>query len=313
MTMIRDEESGLSFQVVEPGSADDPFADRSTAASPAPVPSPGTGDPSGVPAPASTGDVPNVQPQTTNPTPSPTPAQPVTAPTAPATPAAELSPMQKAIQEGTLDQYIEGLVAEKAKPAIGEALRAQQSSYDKRINALQDELKAAREASLKAEREAKLNNEDLTEEEREVLRNKWELEDEKQRLQAYEEELDGYFRTIYIAKLSETAAQFGVTADELAAINEPEEMDAYVAQKELEFYRSGKHLTTTTEVPAKTVETPSAPAATPSAPVPAGATAPTDLGGNAPLQPPAQLEDGVGMDVMARNLNKLGWESVPIP
>lgn len=215
--------------------------------------------------------------------------------------------MQKAIAEGTLDDYIATLVKENT----GSALRTQQSSYDKRIDALQKDLKESREAAARSEREAKLNNEDLTDEEKATLRKSWELEDKATALSAYETELDGYFRAIYATRLASDHAQFGVTAEELEQFSEPEEMDAFVAQKELDFYRSGRHLAPSTNtVPDRSVQ---APGTTPNEPVaPAGASAPTDIGGNAPVSLPAELSKEVGPDAMLANLNKLPWET-PLP
>ena len=296
---VTQEESGLRIQVVEPGGPDDPFTDLNRAASSAfnaaspavevsggtPVVQPGDGLKS----------QPVVQPVTT---PSPTPAPATTQPTA--TPEADLTPMQQAIKDGKLDEYIDGLVGEK----VGTALRSQQGNYDKRYNALKDELDAAREAAKKSEREGKLA--ELSDDEADILKNKWELEDERSALNAYSDELDNYFRAMYVANLVQQAEQFGVTAEALEQFTEPEEMDVFVKDKELEWFRSGK---TTTTVPARTVVVPEGTTEQ----APAGASAQTDIGGGAPSAPPATLETGVGLDAMAANINKLPWVTLRMP
>ena len=300
------EESGFTVQVVEPGSADDPFTARNQHTSPALGASPANLGLIGGVQMVQSVDGPQVQTPPPVSTPSPAaPAAPVAQPpaplAAPATPAPELSPMQKAIQDGALDTYVAGLVNE----SVGKALRSQQSSYDKRIDALEQELGAAREATLKAEREGKL--EGLTEDEQQTLRDKWALEDERQQLNAEINEADVYFHSLYVAATVQEYAQYGVTAEDLEQIEEPEEIDVFVREKELEYYRSGAHLKT--EIPTRTVESSAAQPIV----APAGAQAPTDVGGGAPSNPPAKFDESVGLDAMARNLNNLPWQSLPMP
>ena len=292
------EESGVQIQVVEPGGPDDPFTTLNRGASPAfNVASPAVEGPGGTQAvQPGDGSKSPVQPVST---PSPQPAAVQKQP--PATPAAELTPMQQAIKDGTLDEYLAGLVNEK----VGTALRSQQSSYDKRIQSLKDDLDAAREAAKKSEREGKLA--ELSDEEAAVLKDKWALEDERVALDAYSDELDNYFRAMYVANLVQQSGEFGVTAEELEQFIEPEEMDAFVKDKELDWFRSGK--TVAAQVPTRTVATPEA--ATQQ--VPAGASAPTDLGGGAPSAPPATLDQSIGPDAMAANLNKLPWVTLRTP
>lgn len=241
----------------------------------------------------------------------PTPAVPSpVSPPAPsqAAPDSE-TPLQKAMREGSLDEYIAGLVTSKVEPIV----RGQQSSYDKRINDLTKQLSDAREAERQREREGKLANEDLTDSEKAILREKWSLEDEKAQLAADIAEGDGYFRSMYVAGLVQEAKQFGVTEEQLEQFSEPEEMDAFVARAELDWYKAGNHLTT--QVPNNAVQgatTGTAPGAV-ATPAPAAASAPSDVGGGAPAAPPAKLEEGTGIDFIARNLNKSEWVSVPLP
>lgn len=297
------EMSGLNIEVVEPGSPSDPFAaanqptsNENGTASPAfRIPS-GVGE-------ATPADGSKSQSGTPAQAPTPPPAPAVNKP-AEATPAATLSPAEQALKDGRLDDYI----AEITNTRVGEALRTQQSGYDKRINALSDELKASRAAAVKAEREAKLNSEDLTDEEKDTLRHKYELDDREAALNEYDEQLDSYYRSLVVAKLVESHGGYGVTAAELEAIDDPEEMEKFATEKELVFYRNGG----TSTVPSRSIEATTT--ATQQEPeVPAGASAPTDVGGNAVVAPPAQLQSGSGADILRSNLEKLPWESVRMP
>lgn len=289
--------AGFQPIVVEPGSPDDPFSVHNQTVSAPPPASPvviaGT-------APVVAGDGPKASEPLTPATPQPapvTPAEPGTSAPASDTPAVP------AIDPATLA----GLIKEE----VGKALRGQQSSYDKRINELQTQLVEAQKAETQRERDSKLASDELTDEEKDLLREKWSLADEKAKLDEYADSLDAFYRTQYVASLVSEAGRYGVTADDLEALSEPEEMDRFVLEKELEFLRSGGSQVAANTVPANTVVTP---AVTPNAPepqAPAGASAPSDLGGAAPDAPRAQPEQGMGLDVLARNLNSMGWSSLP--
>jgi len=236
--------------------------------------------------------------------PAPAPVAPTSATPAPATPAAapaqELKPDAKPAE---ID--VQGLI----KEAVGNALRSQQSAYDKRIAGLETAAKEAQEASRRAERDAKLNSPDLTEDERDVLKNKYALEDKQVELDAYADELDAYHRSIFIGALVQESGKFGVTVEQLEAFQEPDDMSAFVKDAELAWYKAGNAVTD--QVPNRGIEQPNAQAAQPQ--VPAGASAPTDVGGmGAPPAPATKWDDGQSPDSLARNLNSLPWETVPI-
>jgi len=218
--------------------------------------------------------------------------------------------MQAAIREGKLEEYIAGLVQKQAEPAI----RHYQSVADRQVADLQRQLREAREAETRRVRDAKLSDENLTDDEKAILKDKWALEDEREQLRADIEEGDSFFKSMYAAELAREAGQFGVTAAQLAQFDEPEQMDAFVAQAELAWYKAGN--LPTASVPNNAVQatpTGAAPAANPVVAAPAGASAPTDVGGGAPAAPAAKPEQGQGIDVMARNLNMSEWVSVPLP
>lgn len=214
-------------------------------------------------------------------------------------PAAPLSPLQQAIQDGKLDEYIDGQIEAKA----GTVVRGLQSSYDKRVAALEKERDEAREAIKTSQRQAKLNSEDLTDEEKEILQEKWKLEDEREALRQETEAADEYFKSLYVAGLAQEGAQFGVTAADLMQFSEPEEMDNFVRDKELAFYKAGGVIAAVVPSGVATATTPG---------VPAGATAATDIGGSGAPQSPAKAPPtGTGVDAMKEHLAQLKWESVP--
>lgn len=328
--VIKDESTGQTFTEVEPGSADDPFAAGQSAASDVVVGASPAVQLAGGAVAASTVEVPFTAPTATpTPTPIPAPASPEApvvpasaavapasaapaapeAPSAdPATPVVELSPAEMALKEGKLDDHLAGLV----KEATGAALKNQQSGYDKRIQSLTDDLKDVRETSLKAEREGKL--EDLTSEEQDILKDKWSLEDLRTSLVEYEDKLDGYFHSLYVGALVQEFSPYGVTAEDLDNIEESEDMDAFVQEKQLDWFKAGKAVPdATVTAPTRTVESPVAPPVVIPAAAPAGAQAPTDVGGTAPSSPPPTPDTGLGLDAMARNLAQMPWESLPIP
>lgn len=288
--------TGFQPIVVEPGSPDDPFSIHNQ-----PVSAPAPASPVQIAGTAPVGiedgskaSVPSIPAATPQSAPA-TPVEPGTSAPASVTPAAP------AVDPNTLA----GLIKEE----VGKALRSQQSSYDKRINELQSQLVEAQKAEAQRERDAKLASDELSDEEKDLLRTKWNLDDEKAKLDEYADSLDAFYRTQYVASLVSEAGRYGVTAEDLEAFSEPEDMDRFVLEKELEFFRSGAQVTNT--VPANSVVTT---AVTPSAPepqAPAGASAPSDLGGAAPDAPRPQLDQGRGLDVLSRNLNSMAWSSLP--
>lgn len=300
--ILIDETTGIRFEAVVPGSAEDPFTSGGANVSqPAPT-SPVVALDGGAPV---TRQVEGIQVQPTQ-TPAPTAPAPVAPPATPAQVTPTPEPQTKPVEE--VDPAVD--IDRRVSEAVGKALRAQQSSYDKRMAQLDQQLKEAQEAAKKAERESKLNSEELTDDEKAILRNKYALEDREAQLNEYETELDGYYRSIYVATLVQENSQYGVSAEELEVFSEPEEMDAYVKDKALDFYRSGQ--TATTTAPTRTVQAPVT-ATSPESTAPAGASAPTDLGGmGAPPAPAQKWDDGTGPQSLLRNLNALPWQTIPV-
>lgn len=177
------------------------------------------------------------------------------------------------------------------------ALRAQQSQYDKTIQKFQETAKAASQRAKDVERTAKLSADDLTDAEKDLLKGKWALEDREEALTEAEEANEAFFRTVYIGRLAAANEQYGVTAEQLEALSEPEEMDAVCLRAELAYFKAGKHLTLQ--------EALSQPEPKKEEPVPAGASAPTDVGGTGVTAPPPELSKGRGIDAMVESLKAL--------
>lgn len=300
--------NGAPRQEVVPGSADDPFKATEADISPTIPDSPSGMDFAGVTA-RYLQTAPSSEASPAEATPPSPSNEAETKPSSPA-PEASKTPLQEAIDGGTLDEYIRGLVAEQAKPLVGDALRAQQSSYDKTITSLKAQLDEALEAQKRAEREGKL--EDLSEEEQEILRNKWEYEDKLAALDAREAEIDAYWKDVYVVKLAPEAERFGVTADELAACATPEDMDKLVAERELSFYRNGGIPAAAPSASTYAGVTPQTPSE-PEPKVPAGAHAPSDTGGESVVTPPRTFNTAPNRDAMLENLSASPWVSLPIP
>jgi len=191
------------------------------------------------------------------------------------------------------------------REAVEKTRREQQSATDKRVAALEKQIKDAQEASRKAEREAKLSGEFLSDEEKETLKNKWENEDTKLELDAYHNQLEDYYKSLQVETLSKEYSQYGVTRAELEAIDDADEMERFVQSRELEFHRSGKTVTAAVPTPAVVAAT--------EPPAPAGATAPTHVGGTAPAPEPVKFTTERGWDAMAQNLKNLPESSVTVP
>jgi len=293
----------FTFVEVTPGGPDDPFTAHNQTSLPAAAASPvqlAGGAVMATPAEGYTAPVTQVVPSASVQHVTPAQVAPAVAPATPATPAAPLDSLQQAIADGKLAEYIAGQIKEQT----GKVVSGLQSSYDKRVAALERERDEAREAIKNAQREAKLTSEDLTDDEKDILREKWKLEDERALLDQEVAQADLYYKSLYVAGLAQEYAQFGVTAEALEQFSEPEEMDNFVRDQELAFYKSGRVVTAV--VPSGTAVAAGATASN----VPAGATAASDVGGGAPASAPKQPNSGTGIDAMKENLANLKWETV---
>lgn len=283
--------------VVTPGSPDDPFTQQASDAAGATSPPPAGDD----------GAAQAVAPET---------AQDGQAAAGAAAPTGdgedgELTPEE----EAALDALMEQIRAEVQQDVLPKV----QSSYDRRIAALERKAEAdartaeARVQALQEEvRQAKLVG--LTADEQARLKAQWSLEDEQGKLDAYRAEVEAYHKEVYIADcLAQYGPDLGVTAEDLAQFESPDEIESYIKDLALAHYRdlaaSGG------AAPAAPASAPAAkPAAapSPSAPSsPAGLDAPTDAGGGAASPAPRQFDPRPGKEAMAANING-GWETVTV-
>jgi hypothetical protein len=206
---------------------------------------------------------------------------------------------------------------EEARKAIVPQL---QSSYDRQIAQLNRQIQEAQRQAAEREREllqqvreAQLNG--LPEAEREKLRQQWDWEDRVRALDERERELTAYHTDLLREAYAQEYAAFGLTAEDLEEFSTPEEMDEFVKEVQLEYYRQLAELRAQgLALPADEEEAPrraaAKPAATPKR-APAGAQAPSDGGGGGAVPAVTKFNSGTGLDAMAENIRN-GWESVTV-
>lgn len=343
-TSVIDPESGLPVQVVEPGSQDDPFTDRSRVASTAastgapaeppavsadgtpvtqPVPQPGSqtavqppaAAPVIQPAQPATNAVPpvvEVIPAGSQPTTQPAPAAPV--PAAPATPAPDAESLKS----------LADLIRGSANEAVQEALRTQQSSYDRRAAVTDRQLQDARQREIDAQARVRdLETRDLTAEERATVMARYAQEDKAEELQAWEDQLVDYHRGVLTRDLIAEYGEFGVTPEVLEQVESPDMMEAYcfeVKANTLEA-RIASGVPAPAPVPA-VAQPPAQPGATvtavpepqaqaqPEPQVPAGFNAPVYNGAGGSSAPGKEFDQSSSPEAMTKNLRNLGWDTV---
>lgn len=264
-----------------------------------------------------------VIPAGTAPAAAPAAATPAPAETATATPAA--APVTPAPEAGPTEaDRLKGLVDYGAAQAE-EARRTAQGAGDRRAQALDRQLKTAevtQKEQAKQIRELQTNG--LSDEERDGLMEKFAQDDERAELNSYRQELVDFHRTVYIDSLSFEFSQFGVTRETLEQIETPEEMELVCERTKSTFVVDQAKKGVTPEAVAATETAPAAPAPAPApapaqatpaavAQVPAGATAPSDVGtGSAPAETPT-FNDGRSSGALQENLDNMGWDTVRLP
>jgi hypothetical protein len=204
---------------------------------------------------------------------------------------------------------------EQANRAAAAATSQLQSKYDRQLAAQSRQLQAieARAAAKEQEliaavREAKLNG--LTTAEKEQLQAQWNQADKVAELDNYRDQLGelhvDLLRTAYVSEY----AEFGLEAGDLDSFSTPDEMEAFVKDVQIEYYK----LMSNPAVQAALAGEGTAPAAAPApkpaataARTPAGVSAPTDAGGGSAPAPKTSFNKGTGIDAMADNIRG-GWE-----
>lgn len=205
----------------------------------------------------------------------------------------------------------------QATAAAAAATSQLQSKYDRQFAATQRQMRdlaaaaEARELELReAVRNAQLNG--LTDAEKEQLKKQWNETDKVAELDAYKEQLTGFHIDLLRTAYATEYAEFGLQADDLEQFDTPEDMEAFIKDVQIEYYKLMANpavqgaISEGTPV-AKTATAP-APVAAATRKAPAGAAAPSDAGGGSAPAPTTKFNKGTGVDAMAENIRS-GWES----
>ena len=292
--VIEDEVTGLRMEEVDPDSDDDPLltdearAARATASGAAPAPVP-TGT--------------EVANQQAAPVPTETPAT-VETPT-------EVVPAEPVVEEGVLSE--EGLAAlgrldnflnEQVDAKVASALKGRDQTITRLQKEHMEEIKAVRQEL----RETKLVG--LGEDEQKVLKEKWAYDDRKAELDEYAKTLEGYDQDLMIASLVLKFGQYGVTEAGLAD-KSVAEMELFCAETKASHFEKLAQGGIHAAAPQKPLASAAPPAPVPVAPVvPAGLTAPSDVGSGTPAPKEPEFNKGQGRDAMLDNFKNLPLEDM---
>lgn len=227
-------------------------------------------------------------------------------PEAPA-PAAETAPAKEgeAWDEETvqglekLDVYLESQIAERSAE--------QRRGLDKTISRLQTESAAEIKALREEVRTTQING--VPEEEREALRNKWAHDDRMAEVVAREEKVSAYDADVARYDFLVHYREFGVTEADL--LDKPvEELGEFCALKKAEHFERLAQGVGTKPAPASAKQGAPATQAKEEPKAPAGASAPSDVGGSPPPAKAPEFDKGQGRDAMLTNLGNLPVETI---
>ena len=270
-----DSESSGQFTVVAPGSADDPFTAGNGGSAAAPDSTPPVAT-----APASQ---PAVQPPVI------TLDSTIPETQRPTTP------------EGKAAATTTGLTQDDVNRIVEERLRNAQSGWDRAnqglkttVETLTKALKDKEREVIEREREAKLTG--LTASDQQRLKEQWNLDDERAKLEDQRGAVITYHQTVQAMGLFQQYHMFGVTEDELMEIKDIDKMESFCKDKKLAWFENGG--TTPADDKAKA-------SAKDEKPAPKGSTAPVDLGGNAPAPETGKLLTTVGVQSMGQNVKNM--------
>ena len=317
----------IPVEVVE-GGPNDPFAPKDSAGTSEPVPQGTTQEPVN-PTPEGNAQPAPTAPAVSEPQPDPgvtiigppseitSPAKvvPATAPAPAAAPTAapaspDLAPLAAWMQE--------------QQHTTEEALRQQQSTYDRQASTLRGEIESSG-TQMKAltEQVREMGLRDLTPEEQQTARDRFTQEDKTSDLTSWEKDLTGFHDDLQVQSVLNDYTRYGVTEEMLRGCDSPEEMEILARDAQIDFLtKNGAPAPTETPQTAPVTEAPQAApvvpatAAIPAAPeaqVPPGATAPTDIGvgGRAPAT--KQFNEETNPDAMKENLANTGWQTLQLP
>ncbi len=269
----------------------------------------------------------------------PAPAAPAPAAPAPVVDTAPLDTLAAFVKETNL----------KAETAIEDARRIAQGNADKQTVVLNKKLEEASAATLEVRtRMHALEVRDLSPEDRAKAVTAFEQVDERAELDRIRAELAVTHTGIYVDSLVLEYSAYDLTRDAIEASgNSPEEMELWCEQQKSAFLQAkidapaAAPTTQVTAAPAAALVAPAAPvvpvptaavaapvapapaAPAPAAPanapgvtpaeVPAGASAPSDIGATGTSVEPWKPSEEPGMEAMKANIRNMGWEEVQLP
>lgn len=248
--------------------------------------------------------------------------QPAQAPASTAPPAVAPAPTSSPEDLAPLAAWMQ-----EQQTSTQEALRQQQSTYDKRAATLEGQIESSTtQMRGLTDQVRELGMRDLTPEEQQQARDRFAQEDKTKELEGWQKELTGFHDDLNAQSILVDYSQYGVTTEMLQGCESPEEMEILARDQQIAFLtQTGAPVTagvtqpaTTPVEPAQVTPVASQPvqAVIPEAPVaqvPAGATAPVDMGagGQAPAQ--KTFNEEPSSQAMEENLKNMGLETVQLP
>jgi hypothetical protein len=227
-------------------------------------------------------------------------------------------PEAKPEDEAAALQRLDTFLKEQQQGAINEASRKLQSGYDRRASAMEKQLEASQQqvGSLVGEMR-ELRTQGLSDEERAEVMKKFAQDDKEGQLKTWESQLTDFHKSTMIYSLMEgpkNFVQYGVTQEELEKLETPEEMEALCFERKAmaleKQMAEGQVAQTPTPAAAPA---PAAPVpAQPEPQVPAGASAPSDVGSTGAAAPEKGFSQEQSSGAMEKNLRDMGWQSVRI-
>ncbi len=260
------------------------------------------------------------------------PAAPVSAPAAPA-PVAETPVASPAEEAKTSLEKMDEAFTKVREEAEESARRAAQSAQDKHNAQVTRQLEESKEhADALTKQMRDLQSRELTEDERVKVQKTWAQEDERTELDAYKNTLVDMHRTVFTDSLLLDYKDFGITRTALDKVETPEEMELYCEQQKSAFLEkklsdgqapaqpaATAAVTPPPVAPAAPVVPVTAPAATPvpvqpkpNAGVPAGASAPSDIGTSGVTEDGKKFSEESNTQAMRDNLKNMDWNTVRV-
>jgi hypothetical protein len=209
---------------------------------------------------------------------------------------------------------------------LEEARRSAQSQYDRQAVQTTRQLEESKvQAQALTTQIRELQTRELTDEERAKVQETWAQQDERAQLDTYRAELVDYHKTVFVDSLVFEYRDFGVTRESLTAVETPEEMELFCEQqksKALEQKLSegqtvpaqptAAQPVTTSPSPAPVPTPPAQPAAQPEPQVPAGASAPSDVGSAGAPATGKTFSTEPNAGAMSDNLKNMHWDTVRV-